>query len=129
MKDQYILVIDPTRLPLPDTHMAELLRRANTHHLFLSKSDTISEVAKPVRLTKQVKSENWAPTFINYVRSIPGKDGGPLKYIIRANDLPDITPNKDFLEDCVNNATLMGEAFTIDAAEVHTFIFKIIAQN
>ena len=67
-----------------------------------------------MRFTKQVKWEDWAPTFINYLREIPGRDGVPLKFI-RANDLPDLTPNKDFLDDYVNNATLTDEAFTIDA--------------
>ena len=52
-----------------------------------------------------------------------------LKYIIRANDLPDLTPKKDFLVDYVNNTTLTGEAFTIDASEVHTFIFNLISPN
>ena len=67
--------------------MAELLRREKTHQLFVSKSDTICKDEKPVRLTKQLKWNYWAPTFINYVRAIPGRDGVPLKYIIRANDL------------------------------------------
>ena len=82
-----------------------------------------------MRLTKQVKWRDWAPTFINYAREIPGRDGIPLTYIIRANDRPDLTPNKDFFYDYVNNATLMGVAFTIDAAEVHSFIVNLIAQN
>ena len=127
MKYQYRLVIDPTGLTFSDTHTAELLRRVKTHQLFVSKTETISKAAKPVRLTKQVKWEDWAPTFINYVRAIPGRDGVPLKYIIRSNDIPDLTPNKDFLDDCVNNATLMGEAFTIDAEEVHKSIVNLIA--
>ena len=75
-----------------------------------------------MRLTKQVKWEDWAPTLINYVMAIPGTDGLPLEYIIKADDLIDLTPKNDFIDDYVNNATLMGEAFTIDAAEVHTFI-------
>ena len=63
------------------------------------------------------------------MREIPRRDGVPLKYIIRANDLPDLIPNKDFLDDYVNNANLMGEAFTIDASEAHTFIVNLIDQN
>ena len=63
------------------------------------------------------------------MRAIPGRDGVPLRYIIRANDLPDITQNKNFLCKYVNNATLMGESFTIDAAEVHTFIVNLIVHN
>ena len=52
VKDQYILVIYPTGLPLTDTHTAELLIRAKSYQLFLSKSDAISKAANPVRLTK-----------------------------------------------------------------------------
>ena len=129
VKYHYRLVIDPTRLSFLDTHTAELLIRVNTHQLFVYKSYTISKAANPVRLTKQVKWEYWAPTFINYVRYIPGRDGVPLKYIIGSNDLPDLTPNKVFLDDYVKNATLMGESFTIYASEVHTFIVNLISQN
>ena len=63
------------------------------------------------------------------MREIPGRDGVPLKYMIWANDLPYLTPNKDFLDNYVNNSTLMGEAFTINAAELHTFIVNLISQN
>ena len=72
---------------------------------------------------------DWAPTFINDVKSIAVRDGVPLKYIIRENYLPDLTPNKYFIDDYVNHETLMGEAFSIDAAELHTFIVNLIAQN
>ena len=37
------------------------------------------------------------------MRSIPRREDVPLKYIIRENDLPDLTPNKDFLGGYVNN--------------------------
>ena len=40
-----------------------------------------------------------------------------------------MTPNKDFLDDYVDNAKLQGGSFTIDSSEVHTFIVKLIAQN
>ena len=82
-----------------------------------------------MRLTKKVKWEGWAPTLINYVGAIPGRGGVTLKCIIRENDLTDLTPNKDFIDDYVNNATLMGEAFTIDASELHIFIVNLIAHN
>ena len=63
------------------------------------------------------------------MRAVPVRGSVTFKYIIRANDIPDLTPNKDFLDDYVNNTTLVGESFTIDAAEVHTFIVNLIAQN
>ena len=66
---------------------------------------------------------------MNYVRAIPGRDVVPLKYIIRDNYFLNLTPNKDFLDDYVNNASLQGRSFTIDSAEVHTFIVDLISQN
>ena len=59
------------------------------------------------------------------MREISVRDGVPMKYIIREIYLPYITPNKDFIDNYVNNATLMGEAFTIDTSEVHTFIINL----
>ena len=108
--------IDPTALPFPKAYTAELLRQAKTKQLLVSKSDTISKAAKSVILTKQVKWEYWAPKFMNYVREIPGRDGVPLKYIIRENNFSNLTPNKDLLYDYVNNTRLQGKSFTIDAA-------------
>ena len=61
---------------------------------------------------------------MKYVRSIPGRDGVPFKYIIIDKKFANLTPNKSFLDDYVNNASLQGESFIIDTAEVHTFIFK-----
>ena len=78
---------------------------------------------------KTFKWEDWSPTFMKYVREIPGRDGLPLKYIIRDNDFTNLTPNKDFLDEYVNNTSIQGESFTIDAAEVHTFIVNLIDQN
>ena len=66
---------------------------------------------------------------MNYARAIPGRNGVPLKYIIRYNDFAKLIPNKDFLDDYVNNTRLQGGSFTIDTAEVNTFIDNLIAQN
>jgi hypothetical protein len=54
-----------------------------------------------------------------------------LKYICRTNNAPDPTPNSDFLDDYVSIAALLedGKAFTIDAADVHTFIVNFISGN
>ena len=108
--------IDPTTLTLPQADTVELLRRAKNHQLFMSKPDTISKDENTVILKKQVKWEDWSPTFVNYVRAIPRRDGVPLKYIIRDNDFSNLTANKDFLDDYVNNTSLQGGSFTIDAA-------------
>ena len=66
---------------------------------------------------------------MNFVTAIPVRYGMPLKYIIRDNNFSNLTPEKYFLDDYVDNASLQGESFTIDSAEVHTFIVKLIDQN
>ena len=71
--------------------------------------------------------EDWAPLFANYLRAIPGRNGVPLKYVIRRDEEPDPTPNEDFLDDYVAMAPLNGSAFTSDSAEVHTFLVNFIA--
>ena len=97
--------------------------------MFVARSDAIASTTKPDKLTKDTKWEDWAPSFLKYLYAIPGGDGVPLKYIVRDNELPDATPNVDFLDDLIMNAPLTGQAFTIDAAEVHTFIVNFITQN
>ena len=129
VKYQFRLCMDPTKLPFPQDDTAELLRRFKTHKMFVYKSYTISKATKPEILREQVKWEYWEPTFMNYVMEIPGRDGVPLKYIIRDNYFAKLTPNKDFLDNYVDDAILQGESFTIYAAEVHTFIVKLIARN
>jgi hypothetical protein len=63
------------------------------------------------------------------LRTIPGRDGVPLKYVCHTNDAEDPTPNADFLDDYIAMAPLVGEAFAIDAADVHTFIVNFISGN
>lgn len=106
-----------------------LICRYKTHQLFIKKSKTLSEAAKPAKFTNDTKWLDWIPTLLNYLRHIPGRDGVPLKYICRANDAPDPTPNPDFIDDYVSMAPLRGEAFVIDAAEVHTLIVNFITGN
>ena len=107
----------------------ELRRRVNMHKIFVDRLDAIASAAKPKNLTKDTKWEDWATSFLNYLRAIPGRDGAPLKYIVRKNDIPDKRPNVDFLDDYIMNAPLTGKSFTIDASEGHTFIVNFITQN
>ena len=109
--------------------MTQLLRRFNTHALFIKKSSTLSDAVKPLTMTKDVKWTDWVPSFLNYLRTIPGRDGNPLKYVCRAKDAPDPIPNSDFLDDYVTIASLSGKAFTIDSNEVFMLIVKFITGN
>ena len=93
VKYQFRIGMEPTPLEFPVNNAEELLRRVKTHKMFVARSDDIALAAKPDKLTKDKKWEDWAAYFLNYLRAIPGRDGVPLKYIVRDNKLPDTTPN------------------------------------
>lgn len=75
------------------------------------------------------KWEEWVPVFLNFLKAIPGRNGIPLKYICRSDDVPTIVPGAEMLDDYINRAPLNGESFEVDAAEVHTYIVNFIAGN
>ena len=94
---------------------------------YLSRSPR--DTAKPNCFSDKLKWEDWNPSFINFLRSIPGRNGIPLSYVIRSNPLPDPVTHTDFLDDYVAMASLNGAAFEVDSAEVHTYIVKFISGN
>jgi hypothetical protein len=89
----------------------------------------LAEAAKPEKLKETVKWEEWKPTFLNYIRAIPGRDGVPLKYICRNKDEADLTPDSDFLDDCAAMAALEGDSYAIDTVQVHTFLVNFVIEN
>jgi hypothetical protein len=101
-------------------------RRYKTHEKYQTDSKTLSEAAKPEKFKETIKWEDWKPTFLNYIRAIPGRDGVPLKYICRDSDAADPTPNEDFLDDYVAMEPLDGNAYAIDSVQVHTFLVNLV---
>ena len=89
----------------------------------------ISDTAKPNRFSDKSKWEEWSPSFTNFLRSIPGRNGIPLSYVIRSSPLPDLTLNKDFMDDYVAMADLTGAALEVDRTEVHMYLVKFINGN
>ena len=74
--------------------------------------------------------EDWSPTFINFLRAIPGRNGVPLSYVCREYDQSlAYNPNVDFIENYTFQAPLYGEAFAVDAAEVHTYLVNFMSGN
>lgn len=122
--------LDPagTQFPVQDT--ATLLKNYKSHKAFMDKSKTIAEAAKPVKFKENMRWEDWSPTFINFLRAQPGRNGIPLSYICRDYDQPlAYNPNLDFIENYILQAPLYGEAFTTDAAEVHTYLVNFMSGN
>ena len=76
---------------------------------------------------KKTKWIDWKPTFINYLKHIPGRSGVPLNYIVRPTGY---TANPgDMLDEYVELAPHAGESYATDCSEVHTYIAKFIKGN
>jgi len=129
-RDELRLGRDPAVTPFPVEQVSDLIRRYKTHEKFLNDSKTLSEAAKPAKFKESTKWEDWKPTFLNYLRSIPGRDGIPLKYICREKDEADVdVVNEDFLDDYVASAPLEGNSYAIDTVQVHTFLLNFVTGN
>ena len=113
----------------PVASVPTLLQRATTHKAFVDKSKTISDTATPAQFTSSVKWVDWVPTFINFLRSIPGRNGVPLSYVCRPDNVI-IQPNyADFLDEYIDKAPLHGSAFMSDTIEVHIYLNKFVSDN
>lgn len=128
-RDELRMGRDPATTAFPVGNASTLIRRYKTHSQFIKNSPTMAEAAKPTKFSSTTKWEDWEPTFLNYIRSIPGRDGVPLKYVCRMHYDPDPTPKSDFLDEYVANAPLQGEAFSIDSAQVKTLLVNFVSGN
>ena len=82
-RDEIRLARDPGATAFLVDQVSNLIRRYKTHEKFQNDSKALAEAAKPDKFKDSVKWEDWKPTFLNYLRSIPGRDGIPLKYVCR----------------------------------------------
>ena len=62
---------DPAMLKFTPTGIAKILRKAETHKLYVANLD--SNTVRPKDLTKKIRWADWAPLFENYLRAIPGR--------------------------------------------------------
>jgi hypothetical protein len=116
--------------PFPIEIISDLIRRYKTHEKFLTNSKTLLEAAKPNKFKESTKWENWKPTLLNYLRSIPGSDGIPLRRVCRDKDEVDITvENEDFLDNYVASAPLEGNLYAFGTVQEHTFKLNFVTGN
>ena len=121
--------IDPSTVPFLAADAIQLLRDEKTHKAFVDKSPKMIETTKPIRFMEKIRWDDWVPTFINFLRSIPGRQGVPLCYVIRNHVAPVIDPSADLLQDYINRAPLIGSAYQADALDVHVYIVNFTAGN
>ena len=117
---------DPASEAFPVADTVTLIKRHATHKLFV---DRASSAKEPEAFSNQTKWTDWYPTFINYLRELPGRNGVPLSYVLRDHVQPDRIPRLDFIDEYVHNAPLHDEAFTIDNKRVATLIRGFIVGN
>ena len=128
-RDEIRMGRNPATVEFPVVDTAKLLRRMKTHEQYVHGSKLMSLQALPQDFTNDVQWNDWKPTFENYLRTMPGRDGVPLKYIVRMNTAAVPTVHEDFLETYINMAPLHGEAFVMDNAKVLVLLKKLIVGN
>ena len=129
-KDQDRRGIDPSSLVFPVATSAVLLRNQQLHMKFVSKSKTMIKTSEPGKFTADTKWDDWRPVFLNFLKHIPGHNGIPLSYVVRDNEVPDLTtPRNNVIEEYIYQSPLVGDVFEIDASEVHTYLIKLIEGN
>lgn len=129
VKDEYRHGRDPSITEFTLDDIESLVRKNKTHDLYVEKSKELASASEPEKFKSSTKWNDWKPTFLNYLKAIPGRDRIPLSYVVRENEEPDYTPKQDFLEEYVLTAPLIGDAFEIDTSEVRTYLMKYITGN
>ena len=116
-RDQIRLGIDPITVRFPVANALDFIKRYKHHDAYVKKSKTITEMAKPEHFTDKLKWIHWYPTFINFPRAIPGRNGIPLSYIcMQERTIVPTTVYGDFIDEYVDKAPLTGQAYFTDAA-------------
>ena len=120
---------DPTDEPFPVGDAVDLIQRYNTHKLWVGKASDKAKTSKPKQFTDQVKWIDWKDSFINFLRTQPGRNGIPLSYIVPDDEVPILRNNVQFLDNYVDQSLHEGPAFAADAEEVHSYIIGFITEN
>ena len=128
-KDKIRFGEDPSAEAFPVAQAATLLTRYKTHANYVKRAEAIKDTAKPKHFNEKTKWDEWDPVFINFLRAIPGRNGIPLSYVVRKTEAATIIAGVDMIEDYINRVPLVGDAYNIDNAEVHTYIISFITGN
>ena len=88
-------------VPPPILDTALLTQRYKTHKTFTHIKTTISDAAKPSRLTTNTNWDNWILSFLKFLRTIPSRNGVPLDYVCRKNITLNRSPQTNILIEYV----------------------------
>ena len=127
IQDFYRVSEDPTIVGLNEHTFTNALedsqKRANVRRSLKDNSDTASKAADPGPLKSEKQWREWEEKFENFLGTIIGVNGIPLKYVIRENETPDTTTvHPNFVAKTVACAPLTGEYFLADRQAVFNYI-------
>ena len=103
--------------------------RYMTHKKFVDNSYVNSKSAIPKTSSMDVKWIEWKLTFENYLRTLPGRNDVPIKYVIRSNKAPNAMPQLDMMDEYINMTPLEGEAYVQDNIQVMTLLANFLVNN
>ena len=129
VRDEIRVGRDPSNMAFPLPLEALYIQRYKTHEKYIKDLSTLSDSTKPKDLSTQTMYNDWQPTLVNHLRQIPGLYGIPLSYVVRENDLPDLSPTPNFMEMDIKAAPLNGLAYDADKAQVAIIITNLIVGN
>ena len=129
VKHEFVLGRDPATgtFDADPVNVQRMLEMEEEMAMFVRSAET--EPAKPDKLKETSRWEDWKNVFISHLRCRPGVKGYPLTYIIRDNEVPDISPKPNVLDLYVAAAPLHGTVFEQDTKTVHNIIQSLIAGN
>ena len=74
-RDPIRLGIDHITVRFTVANAPDFINRYKHHDAYVKKYKTITETSKPENFTDKLKWIKWYPTFINFLRAIPGRNG------------------------------------------------------
>lgn len=118
---------NPEHTPFPVADAAIYTRRWETHKQFIKKSS--DDVVKPKLFTADLKWKEWVTSLNDSLSRMAGREGVPLSYVIRPNEMADPTPDANFLVIYIRMYPMTREAFLFDNEEVKQVLRKYIDKN
>ena len=123
------MVLDTVLTLFPVAKVAEYIKRYKHHESYIKKLFTLTDTAKLEHFTDNMKWIDWYPTLINFLRSITGRNVIPFSYMCRPTNVQAKSVYNNFINEYVDKVPMVGQAFTTDVAEVHTYIVRFTSGN
>jgi hypothetical protein len=114
---------DPSTVVFNEQELLDAQSRAQVRKSDLGIVDTNAKAADPGKFKDERKWHEWELAFQNYLSVIPGVNGIPLAYVIRAEVVPPYEEEYvNHSERMINRAPHTGPFYIADSRRVHNLI-------